>query len=68
MDDRNGTIWTHEQVQAMPEEERRHMMPMRLPATIQQKIRGRVSRNEPCPCASGKKFKHCCLAKAERRK
>lgn len=20
---------------------------------------GRVSRNEPCPCGSGKKFKHC---------
>jgi SEC-C motif-containing protein len=21
-------------------------------------------RNEPCPCGSGKKYKHCCLAKA----
>ncbi len=21
-------------------------------------------RNDPCPCGSGKKFKHCCLAKA----
>lgn len=20
-------------------------------------------RNEPCPCRSGKKFKHCCLDK-----
>ena len=20
-----------------------------------------VSRNDPCPCGSGKKFKHCCL-------
>ena len=20
---------------------------------------GRVGRNEPCPCGSGKKFKHC---------
>jgi preprotein translocase subunit SecA len=20
---------------------------------------GKVSRNEPCPCGSGKKFKHC---------
>lgn len=20
-------------------------------------------RNEPCPCGSGKKFKHCCLKK-----
>jgi hypothetical protein len=23
----------------------------------------KVSRNAPCPCGSGKKFKHCCLAK-----
>ncbi|MBI4324098.1 MAG: SEC-C domain-containing protein [Chloroflexi bacterium] len=20
----------------------------------------KVGRNEPCPCGSGKKFKHCC--------
>jgi SEC-C motif len=25
--------------------------------------RNRVSRNDPCPCGSGKKFKHCCLPK-----
>jgi len=24
----------------------------------------RISRNEPCPCGSGKKYKRCCLAKA----
>ena len=23
----------------------------------------RVSRNDPCPCGSGKKYKHCCLRK-----
>jgi len=22
-----------------------------------------VSRNDPCPCGSGKKYKHCCLDK-----
>lgn len=22
----------------------------------------KTSRNEPCPCASGKKYKHCCMA------
>jgi SEC-C motif-containing protein len=30
-------------------------------------IRGaakKPGRNDPCPCGSGKKFKHCCLAKA----
>jgi len=24
-----------------------------------------VGRNQPCPCASGKKYKRCCLAKHE---
>ena len=24
----------------------------------------RISRNEPCPCGSGKKFKHCCHHKS----
>jgi SEC-C motif len=22
---------------------------------------GRIGRNDPCPCGSGKKFKHCCM-------
>jgi hypothetical protein len=26
-----------------------------------------VGRNEPCPCGSGRKYKHCCLAKDEAR-
>ncbi len=21
----------------------------------------KIARNEPCPCKSGKKYKHCCL-------
>ncbi|HZF29547.1 MAG TPA: SEC-C metal-binding domain-containing protein [Gammaproteobacteria bacterium] len=25
-----------------------------------------VGRNAPCPCGSGKKYKHCCAAKAQR--
>jgi len=24
----------------------------------------KVGRNDPCPCGSGKKYKHCCLANA----
>jgi len=24
-----------------------------------------IGRNEPCPCGSGKKYKHCCLDKDE---
>jgi hypothetical protein len=23
-----------------------------------------VGRNDPCPCGSGRKFKHCCIAKS----
>jgi hypothetical protein len=23
-----------------------------------------IGRNEPCPCGSGKKYKHCCATKA----
>lgn len=23
----------------------------------------RIKRNEPCPCNSGNKFKHCCMQK-----
>jgi len=25
-----------------------------------------TGRNEPCPCGSGKKFKHCCMLKSQR--
>ncbi len=28
------------------------------------KAEAKVGRNDPCPCGSGKKYKHCCLAKA----
>lgn len=27
----------------------------------------KVGRNDPCPCGSGKKLKHCCAARAQRR-
>jgi hypothetical protein len=27
----------------------------------------RPGRNEPCRCGSGKKYKHCCLAKDEKK-
>jgi len=30
--------------------------------------RGKVGRNDPCPCGSGKKYKKCCLNKDEQRK
>ena len=39
------------------------MIAMTLPPTEIQmrRVPPRVGRNEPCPCASGKKFKACCL-------
>ena len=24
-----------------------------------QRVLGKIGRNDPCPCGSGKKFKHC---------
>jgi len=32
------------------------------PAPVRAAVR--PGRNDPCPCGSGKKFKHCCLNKA----
>lgn len=29
-------------------------------------FRGRIGRNAPCPCHSGRKFKKCCMAGARR--
>ena len=26
----------------------------------------KIGRNEPCPCGSGKKYKHCCLNAQEK--
>jgi len=25
----------------------------------------KIKRNEPCPCGSGRKYKHCCLKKKD---
>ena len=41
------------------------LVPMELQPTQTQRNRKspKVGRNEPCPCGSGKKFKHCCLTR-----
>lgn len=31
-------------------------------------MRNKIYRNDPCPCGSGKKYKHCCLNKSEHEK
>lgn len=35
-------------------------------ATAKQRRRGKVGRNEPCPCGSGLKFKKCHLDMARK--
>jgi len=40
-----------------------HTHIMRINPTARQRERGKVGRNDPCPCGSGKKFKKCHLGK-----
>ena len=65
MDTRTGEIKTlTDEIRGMlTEEEKKHIISMKLPPTNVQMLRRppRVGRNEPCPCGSGKKFKHCHL-------
>lgn len=39
-----------------------------LPITPKTKVKvyKKIGRNEKCPCASGKKFKHCCIKKTRK--
>ena len=42
--------------------------PSTLPTPIPlRRAVARVGRNEPCPCGSGKKYKHCCVDKDQAR-
>jgi len=58
MDPKTGEILTKEQAEALG----RDVVPMKeMPTKVQMLRRPpRVGRNEPCPCSSGRKFKHCC--------
>ncbi len=49
----------------LPGEELRYSMIKELAETVQEVNKARmqnvkVGRNDPCPCGSGKKYKHCC--------
>ena len=49
----NNTIDNQKMMQAFAEYKKAHT----------PKIREyKIGRNDPCPCGSGKKFKHCCLS------
>jgi uncharacterized protein YecA (UPF0149 family) len=63
MDTRDGRIYSADQVSIMPEADRQYMRPMAIEPTPEQANRGKVGRNDPCPCESGKKFKKCCFLK-----
>jgi uncharacterized protein YecA (UPF0149 family) len=61
MDVRTGKIRDISEVAAMPIGEQRFHIPMAVPPTEAQRRTGKVGRNHPCPCGSGRKFKHCHL-------
>ncbi len=41
--------------------------PKKIPRLEPVLPRGNVSRNDPCPCGSGKKYKTCCRGKRQTR-
>ena len=45
---------------AEPTAERRNGQPRQRPVATFVRTDRKVGRNEPCPCGSGKKYKHCC--------
>ena len=74
MDTRTGNILSPELMQLLqnsqsPEDMKEHELKffreMNIDPTSKQLARGRVGRNEPCPCGSGKKFKKCCFQKVK---
>lgn len=70
MDTRTGQIYTPEEMEEqenLRKEFEGLIKRMEIPPTEKQMARKppRVGRNEPCPCGSGKKFKHCCLTTEE---
>ena len=65
MDTRDGRIYPMAAVALMAVEDRAYMKPMETHPTPIQRARGRVGRNEPCPCGSGRKFKKCCLFRSK---
>lgn len=60
MDTRTGAITYRDPRQvAITPGQPDHLTPMRQPPTPRQLRTGKVGRNEPCPCGSGRKFKRC---------
>lgn len=64
MDTRSGHIISPEEFRALPKEQQQHYKPMQSAPTAEQMKRGKIGRNDSCPCQSGKRFKNCCQFKA----
>ena len=60
MDKGTGKIISEEKLKTISEEEQQYYIPMVKVPTVAQLMKGKVKRNGPCPCGSGKKFKKCC--------
>lgn len=67
MDKRTGEIAPLEEMKKRGTDEE-FLMPVvleNLSSELRKQVEltghGTVKRNWPCPCGSGKKFKHCCL-------
>ena len=61
MDTRTGEILGPSQLEKYKGKLPAHIKMMGIEPTPEQLKRGRVGRNDPCGCGSGKKFKKCCL-------
>ena len=74
MDTRDGKIIPPEDLKGLQKEiqdlsvrdDLLYLMEMGYHPTPEQRAAGKVGRNDPCPCGSQKKFKHCHLGKIVR--
>jgi uncharacterized protein YchJ len=60
MDTRTGRIVDMADVEAMPESEARHFVPITRDLTVQERNEKQIRMYSLCGCGSGKKFKFCC--------
>ena len=59
MDTRTGFLVPQEEVDKLPEEEKKHFKPVDQ-SVMRNRKRMRILLNDKCGCGSGKKFKNCC--------
>jgi uncharacterized protein YecA (UPF0149 family) len=67
MDTRDGRIYDAMKVAYLSKEDQQYMLEMKNGASVHQQKRGKVGRNDPCPCGSKKKFKKCCMFQITRK-